>query len=475
MPGVKPVYVPPGDKDLDALVDAERKQRAAAIDEARNYYHGQHKKPLKSGENVILNLTAQALDDLVEFMGQPRLEVPGGVSREPGADGTLQELKSDAQLALEAWWEAQDLPEFLTEVALSGMQAGHVFIRLYEDGPGVPVAALMDPRMVTVLWDAGSVYRPLWYRVLWTPDEGVLRCQDLVPGWLMAEERRAVDVTAAAPGMWLDVTAPADAWHIVEYEQSVATANRWQEVAHDVWLQPFAPLVEWKNQHAPHAYYGAPDVLPRLNDAVNFIASNTAKIVKHHAAPQTVVTGGHLGDDPASGPGSIIEIDEPEAKVYNLEMTADIANSLAYLDKLESRFFAEMRVVDLTGMKDKLGQITNFGVRMLFIKMLNKIATKRRLYGKGLAEVSRRALAVMGEAVERVEATWADPLPVNRTELVQTLEKEKALGVVSKQTASEDLGRDFESEQERIAEEGTKTDEALGATLERFGQRGLFA
>jgi hypothetical protein len=453
MPGVMAEYKGP-DKTIDELADHEREARRKVIDQAFAYYEGEHKLALKnepdgSNASVILNISGQALDDMVEFIGVPRLEIPGAVVREPGADGKLTTFKSEEQESLEAWWEDQELAEILADVFLSGFAAGHTFVRLYIDQDNSTQVALLDPRMVTVFWDATNIKRTLWYRLEWMIGDERRR-QDIVPGWLVGGE----------------------GWQIIEYAMKKGGA-KWEQVGQDPWPYPFAPVVEWKNRHMPHSYYGRGDVMPKRNDAINFAASNIQKINKHHAAPQTVLTGGSLGDEVETGPGTILEIPDPEAKLFNLEMQSELQSSLQFLDKLEARLFSEMRVVDMATIKDKLGQITNFGVRMLFVRMTNMLTTRRRLYGKGITEISRRAMTIMGTEVAQVTDIWPEMLPVNRLELVNTLKTEKEIGVLSEQTAAEDLGRDYDSERERREEETANGDDAVARQMERLGTRGM--
>ncbi len=445
MPAVSPVY-PLDDIAastlIDQLGDDERIRRKADIDRAFAYYEGRHRLPLRaepdgSSSSVILNLVGQALDDLIEFMGAPRFEIPGAITRalEPG--GRLIVTRADHQRWLDDWWDQHDLAEFVADLTLSGFIAGHVFVRLHRDADGQPDADLLDPRAVTVFWEASNLRRPLWYRLTWQSGDSLLR-QDIVPNRLLPPER-------CVPG------SLPDGWQILEYQSlngAIMTLR-----AQDAWNAPFAPIVEWKNRHAPHQYYGRSDARLDLNDAVNFTASNVSKILKHHAGPQTIVTGARLDERAQTGPGTIINDLPADAKVYNLEMQSDLASSLAYLDKLEARFFSAMQVVDLGTIKDRLGQITNFGVRMLFIRMTNLIEARRRLYGRGLEAVSSAVIALSGQPVAQVNALWPDALPVNRLEQVQALTRERALGVVSRQTASADLGRDFDAEQARLAVE----------------------
>ncbi len=445
MPAISPSYPlddPVARTLVDQLGDDERVRRKADIDRAFAYYEGRHRLPLRtepdgSNSSVVLNLVGQALDDMVDFMGTPRLEIPGAITRAAGEDGRLLITRADDQRLLDDWWQRHGLAEFVVDLTLSGFIAGHVFVRLHLDADGQPAADLLDPRAVTVFWDSANIHRPLWYRLTWQSGDSLLH-QDIVPNRLLPLERRA-------PG------SAADGWQILEYESlngAVMTLR-----AQDAWNAPFAPIVEWKNRHAPHQYYGRADARLDLNDAVNFTASNVGKILRHHAGPQTIVTGARLDERTRTGPGTIINDLPADAKVYNLEMQSDLASSLAYLDKLEARFFSAMQVVDLGTVKDRLGQITNFGVRMLFIRMTNLIAARRRLYGKGLSAVSSAVMALYGRPVADIDALWPDMLPANRLEQVQALAQERALGLVSRQTASADLDRDFDAEQARLAAE----------------------
>lgn len=451
----------PDDKDQIEAGINEMRARAADIAKAWAYYYGDQTLPLKispvhGDQNVIMNLVGQAADDLVAMMGIPRFEVPGGSAREPDEAGHLRVSKSDEQMWLDDWWEAHDLAEFMVDLTLSGMIAGHNYIRLYFDGDdGVPQAALLDPALVVVFWDAANKTRALWYRQQWATADGGQRMQDIVRGDLVRSESGST-------------IAP---WVIIEYAMS-KNSSRWEWVATDPWEFDFAPIVEWKNEHKPHHYYGRSDVRTRLNDALNFTASSTAKILRHHAHPKTVVSGQQLPDELANDPDRIIELTNPEAKMYNVEMQSDLKSSLEFMMTLRRAYFSEARVVDLASVADKLGQITNFGVRMIFSRMIDKVTQKRNLYQRGLEDLSRRLMVMAGFQVERVNASWPEMLPIDRRELVETIEKEQGLGVVSKQTASEDLGRDFDIELERIEEEQMLAGEGLANALVGLTQRG---
>ena len=106
-------------------------------------------------------------------------------------------------------------------------------------------------------------------------------------------------------------------------------------------------------------------------------------------------------------------------------------------------------------MADKVGALTNFGLRVLFMDEMIKTRTKRKLVGAGFVELNRRALILAGfaEDVEGGDPIWQDPLPVNEVEQAQSVQADLGMEIVSKQTASETRGYDWETEQERMEEE----------------------
>lgn len=461
MPGINPKY-DVNDKAVNEAGDNERVDRAAMINSAWAYYAGRHVKPLKiengkRDDNVIMNLCGRALDKSVEFLGVPRsIEVPGGVQREP-VSGQLVEQRSPDQEQLDFFWQENEIDTFVPDLALSGAISGHSFVRLFviDEDMDAPMAALIDPRMMTVFWDASNVKRMLFYRLQWMLGDETRR-QDIVPN-------RLANVDGG------------DGWQIIEYVQNRG-GTKWIEVARDKWEYSFSPIVEIKNKRMPHQYYGVSDlVVAGLNDSVNFVASNTARIIRFHAHPKTVAIGIDADQVEPTAIDSFWAIPVEGASIQNIEMQSDLQSSMKMLETLKAEFFASMRVVDVASIKDKLGQVTNFGVRMIFSDMMEMIDDKRRNYGAGLAEISRRGLAMMGATLiqQRPVVHWADPLPVNRLEQLQAAQIEKALGTVSEQMLADDLGRDYDMVVEQKAEETANAGEALGRVLENVAIRGL--
>ena len=482
MPGVKATgykaATTPEARKLDEIADKEQQDRAGQIDRAWRYYLGDHDKPLKvaSGrrdDNVIINVCGQAVDKEVSFFApkEPVITIPGavqvGIDRKTGQ--RVQEQSAE-QAQLEAFWDENRLRGFVVEGAQSGFLAGHNFAKLLEPRePGdTPRVALLDPRHVTVMWDAADIHRALWYRVQWGEGDDQRR-QDIVPVWLVRElgevEQREYD--------------PESEWMIYEYKRTkAADTNGWELVGEDAWPYPFAPIVDWKADPLPHHYYGPGDLdgVMSLNDAINFVASNTLRIIRYHAHPKTVARGVKFGEggNASMGPNDIIEI-PADADMMTLGMQGDLASSMAMLETLRNAFFAQMRVVDWSTQKDRVGALTNFGLRVLFDDMLDNILVKRQLYGRALAEISRRALWLMGVYLDAApEVKWDDPLPVDRVAVLQAAQLEAQLGV-SPQTILESIGRDYYDEQARTAESGNNAGAAFAEMLAKVGERGGMA
>lgn len=461
MPGAAR-YVPAtdvvGSQKLDEIADKERQQRKQLIDRYWRYYDGDHHRPLtvapgEFDDNVIINLCGQAIDKSVSFFvpQAPKLTMPGET---PGPSDD-----SPQQQRLDAFWQHNDLEAFVIDLALAGFISGHPFVKLLM-GDEMPEVALLDSRHVTIFWDVTNVKRVLWYRLEWQITSDEIHRQDIVPAWLLAEEPKFDRMSA---------------WKIIEYEKTRQSAGRWREVGQDDWPFPFAPIVQWKNAPRPHAVYGQSDLKPvDLNDGVNFVASNTARIIKHHAHPKTIVTGATLDDIKQTTIDGVFTLPDG-AHATNLEMQSDLMSSMRMLETLRSAFFTQMRVVDWASQKDKVGQLTNFGLKVLFNDMLDNIENKRRVYGDGLAEISRRAMVMMGETgAERPTLLWKDALPRDRKETVESVKTEKELGITSLRTLAGELGRDYTAEQDQIAQEGSASTETFADALLTLRRQGAF-
>lgn len=438
------------------------------------YYLGEHKKPLKPDksqvdDNMVINLIGLIVDKGVSALfGASEVEVDGGVKfaivNQPGEPGFVvktankvvsavrdffgavkQQIEDPAQDYLDLVWRANQKNILLHDLAMYGGLLGHVFVKLIpngvtdpETGNQVTRIVNLDPKTVTVYWSASDYSQVLWYRVQYDSGGASYR-EDTV---------RALD----------DKGNPLDYWLIYTYERESATQMRqqgeWKQVGDPVrWGYSFAPIIDWKNMPMPGSYYGRDDVVQnsiKLNDALNFIASNIARILKHHASPKTIATGVAKQDIVPTGVDGLWTIEKETAKVYNLEMQTDLGSSLNFMQFLRRATFDGARELDPTSVQDQLGALTNFALRVLYHDTLQKGGTKRLLYGDGLLRLCRALLALGNLATTvKLSVDWPEPLPNDPVAQAQALAIDVTTGGLSKETYLEKRGYDAEQEAQR--------------------------
>jgi len=265
--------------------------------------------------------------------------------------------------------------------------------------------------------------------------------------------------------------ADSSYWSVVDY---VSTGSRWDKVDESMWEFDFAPIISWQNLPEPGSPYGRPDItedLIDLQNKINFVSSNTAKTIKYHAHPKTWARGFLKQEKVSWGADEMLISDDPNALVQNLEMQSDLGSSMDFIRYLRQALFDVSRAVDIDSMADKLGSLTNFGLRVLYQDALGKLEEKRGLYGEAIIEINHRLLVLSGAAnTDGGEIDWPDVMPENENEVSQAIRNDLELGLVSKQTASGRRGYTWADEEQRIADERLATDNIGAALLRQFGQ-----
>jgi hypothetical protein len=208
--------------------------------------------------------------------------------------------------------------------------------------------------------------------------------------------------------------------------------------------------------------------------------SNISKVTRLFAHPQRYARNlsAQMRTNPKTGEAEMaLGPDEMPAftgdgEIVQLQPAGDVTGMLEYAQVIRGLIFSLAREVDIESLKDKVGAITNFGLRILYRDFLDKLGTKRMLYGAAYQELNRRLLQLGGYEPETCEISWPDPLPVNETEETQGLQVDMGLGLVSKQTAREIRGYDNKNETERMTNEATSANNAGGLILENFFKTG---
>lgn len=475
MPGIWKSY-DPFNKEAMKAADDERKSRAEMILKRRRYFEGNHDKPLivephQKDDNLILNLAGLTVDKMVDFVGSPTFAIEG----ETESDGERE--------LLDAIVEHCDLEYLFPDALESGMIAGHYYLRLVmpEEGEpspdNLPMLGILPPEMVTVFWDMslyGMNKSALWYCISWETGSQTSKVQyrqDIVPIDLLMDSEYFEDFRDIA-GQPFDESG----WAIIEWKKghrrNGSTSNEWEMIAGDVWNYPFAPIVDSKNARNSHSYYGRSELRDiHLNDGVNSVLSNTGRIIKFHAHPKTIMYG-YDGDIQGTAIDGLWQIPNEGARTENLEMQSDLQSSMKMLDTLRASWFSQARVLDMATQKDKLGQITNFGVRMLFSEQTENCDDKRKRYGRSFTDAIQNLFFMVTKRPVKLVDEWDDPLPQNRVEVVQSVQAEQNIGVTSKHTLAKALDRDYEAELELKREEMDDSIDLQSGMMNAMAERG---
>lgn len=434
---------------LEPLIGRELVSKASESSLKRNYRRGIHKAPIKTADDaIIVNFIGLLVDRSVAmlFGQEPAFDLPG-------------ESDAPEQQYIDAVWASNRKMQLLKRSAVYGAETGTCYVKILpdgaisKDGKLIPRLVVLDPATVTMdalPEDIDTVFR---YTIAYT-------ITDPVTG----KDKTIKQVT--------EHDADTGYWNITD--SISVNGNKFEVVNKQVWEWEFAPIVHWFNLPEVGSVYGRPDItndLIDLQDKINFVSSNTAKIIKYHAYPKTWARGFSNTTKIQWGVDDMVTTSDPNALIQNLEMQSDLSSSLSFIRYLRQALFDVSRAVDIDSMADKLGSLTNFGLRVLYQDALSKLEEKRGLYGEGIVEINHRLLELAGAGnTDGGKVVWPDVLPVDAIGQSQALRTDVEVGLVSKQTASGLRGYKWEDEEERIASEKADGDNIGAALLRAFGQ-----
>jgi hypothetical protein len=454
MPAARKYILPeningPESRDLEDAASKEYNSRKKMIERHCSYYEGEMPEPLKKesdgyNDNILFPKVQQLADKVVSFL------IGDGVTFNVGKK-TEQDAADEALAIL---WQRNHGKLLQHQLALNGALAGHVTVRIEPFENDFPRIVALDPIHVSVFWDEQDKENVLWYRLQYLYRDGQGKRVDYVNG-------AALDVS---PDQWYEYVYTAD------------RTRNWR-LAEGPMLLPFpwSPIVDWQNLPAVRGYYGSPDVdkAVRLNDQLNFVASDYNRILKHHGHPKTVGLGMEAGDVVGTEVGGFFTVNKPktEVEIFNLEMTSDLGAARELLNILNAEIWQSGAMVDPQSFKDKLGQLTNFGLRVLYTDALHRTATKRLLYEEGFEQINMRCLEAMGMSrPEDVETIWPEVLPQNKAETSTAIIAELGAGLLDKETARDALGYDNETIMGRLENEKAGEDTLGSRLLDAFSK-----
>lgn len=424
--------------------DMDRKH---AMKEAWKAYRGDFPKPLKvradqPDDNVISNRCAPIVDKGVSFLFGQVLKIECDEQEQAVVDGL--------------WGDDDDRMTLLSQMAINGGVCGQVFVKL------IPAQGEMKyPRIV--------VMDPLLVRIVTAPDDCLLVLAYVIeyPAGNDTQKRQIIarvdpdGLAGIADGWDLD-----DTWTITNYIKR-GQLGSWMQVGEsEEWPYPFAPIFCCQNLPNPNEIWGVPDLTPDLigqNKVLNFIQSNTSRIIKYHGHPKTYATG--LSATQINiGVDDLICLPSPDAKLANLEMHANLADQLNFAGIIRSDMDEQSRVPGVAlGRLEGLprGNISGVALQLLFQPLMEKTVQKQRLYGRLIREIIRAALVLAGlisiEEYEEYPITlhWQNLLPVDDLAAAQTAILMQQLGV-SQSTLMQQLGYNPDDEAEKSAVEGAR-------------------
>lgn len=420
---------------LSELAKEEFLARQTQLNHYWDYYKRQHKKWLldpetkkPAPENVTINLARRVVNQTTAFLFGKTPIISAG-------DDSMREVINELL-------DANNEDSFFPRLGKVGAITGHCFVKIVPEGKGVRWV-LLDPRHVSVYWAGDDVSRAVAYKIEWVSGKVSYRqdviYQPKIGAWLMR------DLVKEENGEWKPRADVAYNWEFA-----------------------FAPIVDWQNLSDPSGYYGESDLIALdLNDAVNFTSSNVNSILKYHASPRTVATGVSPEEIKETSVNGLWATENENAKISNLEMTSDLSSSMAFLEFERDSFYSESQAVDLSKLKDKANDLTNFALRVIFNDALEKNSTKQMEYGRGLKDLIYRSLIVIGKSVKAkdISVTFEDPLPKNRQEIAQIAQMGVEGGWMSRETASTETGHEWSLEQKRMQAEKSEENLDLGSAL----------
>jgi hypothetical protein len=434
---------------LVANISDEYAERSQDILKRRSYYYGQQPKMLrtKAGApdyNLTINFTKKIVNTNVSLLFGKPVEF----EYEEGSEAQSEYI--------EQMYEDNKGGIFFHNLARNGSDGGQVYCKIVPQAEGSPRLIPLDPSLMLVTTDPDDkdmvVMYTMQYKTRDYQNKEIARKEVIRMGYFEVQEQP--DGTMIIIDSERD--APVQNWVIEEFVASSATGGKWVLTSSELWPYPDAPIVDWQNWPNPTDHYGLPDITDDemgVQDAINFTVSNANKVIALYGHPQRY--GKMLGTQSSVelGPDAMPSYSNPDSEIVQLPPLGDIPSISAVLDWLKKSLFDICQSVDIDSMADKLGQLTNFGLHVMYQDAMSKLNTKRELYGWGLREVNRRVLILANMEPAKCEIHWVDPLPVDQAGETTMYQADLAMGIVDKQTVAERRGYDWETVNERIKAE----------------------
>ena len=425
-------YAEPQDQSREqelAGFNSERQQRTRAYNKAMDYYLGKQKRILerKDGEpddNVILNLIQLTADRTVNFIfpSMPKFELDtNNTDTNPQEEWISQAFEHNGGL------------NTLQKMALIGFLGGHVYIRVkpprYDDvNDTYAKFFLLDPSQMITYWKADDIEYVLWH-----------------------EQRFKI----GEDEFIIDFVNNGDSWEIIEYAKT-SNSNTWEKTNKgSKWNHKEGPIVHWQHLPLPSSFYGLNEARDlELQDTLNLIVGEMARIVRYHSTPRTVIFGVAGEEVQETGIDKMWSVDNTDARIENLEMQSELVPARELALYLQDTYLAMRRVVILRGEVKDFQRVTNTGVRTVFMDMLAKRNILIRQYSKGLQTLAHIMQLVSSQDTSVLPViTNIDPLPLDEREAVEVGALKVQNFLTSRETVNADLDQVWSNESMKMQKE----------------------
>lgn len=418
----------------------EYRERAQFYEKMWKYYEGKTRDPLKirpgkPNDNVKINHCRRIIDKGVSFLFGKDLTWT--------VRGLADEQKKQVDLTFGA-----DPMVLLSKIGLNGGVCGTAYIQVLPPSSAEPARLVnLYPGIVFPRWDNNDFERVLAYELRWR-------------------------TTSARPRRQIWGLDDGGRWEF--WSETRGNSLRWEkDMDPTPWPFPWAPIIPLQNLPNPNVFYGLSDLEDAaLNDTINFMASNLARVLRIYGHP--ILWGwGFQGQDLAADPGKAILANGKEAGLQYLQGQSDVGGGLNFWIRLTAEFYKTARVPEMDPSVMSLGAKSGFALRVLYSDLLEKTETKRRLYGAAIVEAYRRMADLLGLGEDvRPSLQWQDPLPPDETGEMARDQFEMAAGIAAPETVATRRGYDYREESRKIQESQAKQ-LSLGQLMVQKYSKGL--
>lgn len=442
-------------------------QRRKEVVERWKRYDGEHPDSLTPdkadvSDNVTINHCGTIVDTGVDFLFGGSVEF-GVTQRTENRDENGKRL-AEKNVELAEWlddiWQANKRDTLFRKIGMAGAIEDTAVLKIVtrQDKPEEFRIILLDSAWVSIKTRKNDIDTVIGYAIDTPELDGY--------GNVVKVHREQHDQTETGEWEVQWLITEEYTWNAGMLKgQSIRWTPDPERPDPEAWPHRFPALAHCQNLPRPHSVYGVSDLpadVLELNEAINRVASNEQKTIRHFAQPVVHATPGEDGEVKKLQATIDAHIGGVLCLPYgtqldSLQMQAEGPEAAReFRQALEDKLYERARTPRIAaGKVDNIGAIAGVALLLLYRPLIAKTETKRDTYGDLLAEVNKRLLHLGGKGdygTLDVPLTWPDPLPKDQLSEAQTVREWGDIGV-SKQTRVEKLGLDWEQEQARIAEE----------------------